>query len=29
MSDYLNYLDEIYDEIIDEFGDEFASVSAD
>ena len=29
MSDYLNYLDEIYDEIIDEFGDKFASVSAD
>jgi len=29
MSDYLNYLDEIYDEIIDEFGDEFASVSHD
>lgn len=29
MSDYLDYLDEIYDEIIDEFGDEFASVSAD
>jgi hypothetical protein len=29
MSDYLNYLDEIYDEIIDEFGDEFASVSYD